>query len=230
MLDFEYMKRFLFVFFILYHVISACCQQFTQSEIVQHLQKSGLVNVKSIDTGIVVNLKYASADNFTGQNLYGDFCEAYLQAEVAVMLGIAQKKLKEKHRNWNLIVYDAVRPRSVQQKMWNVVKNTYWKNYVSSPARISMHSYGVAVDLSIIDEHGKPIDMGTSFDDFSEKSQPRHETKFLQAKKLTQQQINNRLTLRNAMKSAGFRSIRNEWWHFEAMTREQVQTKYKPVD
>jgi D-alanyl-D-alanine dipeptidase len=224
------MKKFLFSILLLSLSATVFCQQYTQSETAQQLQKAGLVNIKDIDTNIVVELKYATSDNFTGENLYGDFREAYLQPEVAKMLGEAQKQLKQKHRNWNLIVYDAARPRSVQQKKWNVVKNTNWKNYVASPASISMHSYGVAVDLSIIDEHGKPIDMGADFDDFSAKSEPRYEQKFLKEKKLTQQQVNNRLILRNAMKSAGFRPIQNEWWHFDAMTREQAKAKYTPID
>ena len=224
------MRKFLFAILILSCSVAVFCQQLTQSEKAQKLQAAGLVSITSIDTNIVVELKYSTTDNFTGQNLYGDFQEAYLQPEVAKMLGVAQKQLKDIHSKWNLIVYDAARPRSVQQKMWDVVKNTNWKNYVASPASISMHSYGVAVDLSIVDEYGKPIDMGTPFDDFSEKSEPRHENKFLQEKQLTQEQINNRLLLRNIMKNAGFRPINNEWWHFDAMTREQAKAKYTPID
>lgn len=206
------------------------CQQTAESETAKKMHEIGLVNIKTIDKTIVVDLKYATGDNFTGKNMYGDFCEAYLQPEVAKMLANAQKKLKEKHKNWRIVIYDAARPRSVQQKMWEVVKNSNWKNYVANPSRISMHSYGVAVDVSIVDEYGKAIDMGAEFDEFTEKSQPRYEQKFLHEKKLTQQQVNNRLVLRNVMKSAGFRAIQNEWWHFEAMTREQAKQKYKPID
>ncbi|MDR2125373.1 MAG: M15 family metallopeptidase [Prevotellaceae bacterium] len=225
------MKKILWILLIISQLAAgAFCQQSTESATAQKLQKIGLVNIKTVDTSIIVDLKYATGDNFTGKNLYGDFCEAYLQPEVAKMLANAQKKIKEKHKNWNIVIYDATRPRSVQQKMWDVVKNSNWKNYVASPSRISMHSYGVAVDVGIADEQGNAIDMGSGFDEFTEKSQPRYEQKFLQEKKLTQQQINNRLILRNAMKSAGFRHIQNEWWHFEAMTREQAKQKYKPVD
>ncbi|MDR1983402.1 MAG: M15 family metallopeptidase [Prevotellaceae bacterium] len=224
------MKRCLFVLLILNFAFAAFCQQSAESETAQRLHKIGLINIKTIDKDIVVDLKYATTDNFTGKNMYGDFREAYLQPEVAKMLASAQKKLREKHNDWNIIIYDAARPRSVQQKMWDVVKNTDWKNYVASPTRISMHSYGVAVDVGIVDTQGNIIDMGTGFDEFTEKSQPRYEQKFLQEKKLTRQQINNRLVLRNAMKSAGFRSIQNEWWHFEAMTREQAKQKHKPID
>ncbi|MDR2650958.1 MAG: M15 family metallopeptidase [Prevotellaceae bacterium] len=224
------MKKFVLILLISQFALTAFCQQSDESQTAKNLQKIGLVNIKTIDKTIVVDLKYATTDNFTGKNLYGDFCEACLQPEVAKMLANAQKKLKEKHANWSIVIYDAVRPRSVQQKMWEVVKNTDWQKYVSSPSRISMHSYGVAVDVGIVDEKGNAIDMGTGFDEFTEKSQPRHEQKFLLQKQLTQQQINNRLVLRNAMKSAGFRSIQNEWWHFEAMTREQAQQKYKPID
>jgi D-alanyl-D-alanine dipeptidase len=224
-----YMKKFLFLLLLSHFTLAVFCQQ-SESATAKRLQKIGLINIKTIDKDIVVDLKYATTDNFTGKNMYGDFCEAYLQPEAARMLANAQKNLKAKHKGWNIVVYDATRPRSVQQKMWNVVKNSDWKNYVASPSRISMHSYGVAVDVGIMDEHGNAVDMGTGFDEFTEKSQPRYEQKFLQEKQLTRQQINNRLILRNAMKSAGFRSIQNEWWHFEAMTREQAQQKYKPID
>jgi len=224
------MRKFLFTLLLLTFSFAAFCQQTEQSEKAQQLQEAGLVNIKDIDPDIVIDLKYATTDNFTGINLYGDFNEAYLQPEVAKMLGEAQKKLKEKHSDWNLIVYDVARPRSVQQRMWDMVKNTNWKNYVANPSWISMHSFGVAVDLSIVDEQGIPIDMGTEFDEFTEMAEPRHEARFLQEKKLTQQQVNNRLLLRNIMKSVGFRSINNEWWHFDAMTHEQAKAKYPPID
>ncbi|MDR1199510.1 MAG: M15 family metallopeptidase [Prevotellaceae bacterium] len=224
------MKKFLIILLISQSVLTAFCQQPAESETAKRLYKIGLVNIKTIDTTIVVNLKYATNDNFTGENMYGDFCEACLQPDAAEMLVNAQKKLKETNKNWNIVIYDAARPRSVQQKMWEVVKDTDWKNYVASPSRISMHSYGVAVDAGIVDEKGNAVDMGAEFDEFTEKSQPRHEQRLLKEKKLTRQQVNNRLILRNAMKSAGFRSIQNEWWHFEAMTREQAMQKYKPID
>lgn len=224
------MKRFLFVLFLCQFALTAFCQQSAESATAKRLQKIGLVNIKTIDKTVAVDLKYATNDNFMGENMYGDFCEAYLQPEVAEMLANAQKKLKEKHKNWSIVIYDAARPRSVQQKMWEVVKNSDWEKYVANPSRISMHSYGVAVDAGIVDEYGNTVDMGAGFDEFTEKSQPRYEQKFLQEKKLTHQQVNNRLVLRNAMKSAGFRSIQNEWWHFEAMTREQAKQKYKPID
>ncbi|MDR3226101.1 MAG: M15 family metallopeptidase [Prevotellaceae bacterium] len=224
------MKKFLLIFLISHLAVITFCQQSTESETAKRLQKAGLVNIKTLDKEIVIDLKYATTDNFTGKNMYGDFNEAFLQPEVATMLVNAQKKLKEKHNDWNLIIYDAARPRSVQQKMWEVVKNTDWQKYVTSPTRISMHSYGVAVDIGIVDAQGNLVDMGAGFDEFTEKSQPRYEQKFLQEKKLTQQQINNRLILRNAMKSAGFKHIQNEWWHFEAMPREQAKQKYKAIE
>lgn len=224
------MRKFLFILLISLFAPTIFCQQSAESETAKRLYTAGLVNIKTADSTIVVDLKYATTDNFVGKNMYGDFTEAYLQPDAAKMLANAQKKLKQTNRNWSIVVYDAARPRSVQQRMWEVVKDTDWKNYVASPSRISMHSYGVAVDVGIVDENGNAVDMGTAFDEFTEKSQPRYEQRFLQENKLTEQQINNRLILRNAMQAAGFRTIRNEWWHFEAMTREQAKQKYKPID
>jgi D-alanyl-D-alanine dipeptidase len=206
------------------------CQILPESKEAYDMKKAGLINIQSLDATIVVELKYASSDNFLKTNVYGTLREAYLQPDAAEKLVKAQKILKSEHPNLSIIVYDAVRPRSVQQKMWDIVRNTPDRKYVSSPGRISMHSYGVAADVSIIDENGIPIDMGAGFDEFSEISEPRHEKRFLQEKKLTQQHIDNRNILRNAMTKAGYTYIQNEWWHFQSESRDSAARKYNPVD
>ena len=194
------------------------------------MMRDGLTNVRDVDSSIVVRLMYAEADNFVGERMYGTLREAMLQPEAARKLAQASKALKKKHPFYSIIVYDAARPRKIQRIMWNKVKGTPKSRYVASPGRISMHSYGVAVDVSILDRYGRPLDMGTPVDYLGEPAEPRREQEFLKSGKLTRKQIDNRLLLRNTMKDAGFRSISNEWWHFEACTREEAQRRYKPVD
>lgn len=87
-----------------------------------YLDSLGLVNVGRMDPTLKIDLMYTRADNFTGKVLYEDLQEAYLHPEAAKALLQAQKWLKELYPGYSLIIYDAVRPMSVQQKMWNVVK------------------------------------------------------------------------------------------------------------
>ena len=86
------------------------------------LAKQGYVNVKDVDKSIRVSLMYARADNFCGRVLYGDLKEAYLHPKAAAALKRAQAYLKTLRPDLSLKIYDASRPMSIQQKMWNVVK------------------------------------------------------------------------------------------------------------
>jgi D-alanyl-D-alanine dipeptidase len=194
------------------------------------LKKAGLVDIRDLDSSIVVHLLYATEDNFVGEQMYKSLREAFLQTEAAKKLVLAQKYLKQINADYKLIVYDAARPQWAQEIMWNKVKNTPMKRYVASPARISMHTYGVAVDVSILDSDGKELDMGTEVDFLGALAEPKHEAKYLASGELTREQVKNRDLLRTVMKKAGFRGISNEWWHFEACTRTEAQSKYKPVN
>jgi D-alanyl-D-alanine dipeptidase len=193
------------------------------------LKNAGLVDIRDLDSSIVVNLLYATENNFVGERMYMSLREAYLQIEAANKLILAQKYLKQINPNYCLIVYDAARPQWAQKIMWNKVKNTPMKRYVSSPQRISMHTYGVAVDVSIIDENNNELDMGTPVDFLGALAEPKNESQYLNSGKLTVKQVNNRDLLRTVMKKAGFNGISNEWWHFEAFSRTETQKKYTPI-
>ena len=193
------------------------------------MKKAGWVNVKDADSTIKVKLIYSCADNFTGQIIYDNLEDAMLQPFAAKKLAAAQKELRKQYPGHSLVVFDAGRTRRAQQIMWDAVKGTPESKYVSSPKRISMHSYGVAVDVSIIDSNDNELDMGTPVDFLGPQAEPRREKEMLESGKLTLKQINNRNILRNVMQKAGFRRISNEWWHFEACTREEAEAKYKPV-
>ena len=114
--------------------------------------------------------------------------------------------------------------------MWNVVKGTKRQRYVSNPARGGgMHNYGLAVDISIIDAKGHPLDMGTPFDHLGPLSGITNEASFVKSGKLTAAQRNNRLLLRRVMKSAGFKPLPSEWWHFNYCSRSYAKAHYKPI-
>jgi D-alanyl-D-alanine dipeptidase len=193
------------------------------------LERAGLVNIRDLDSSILVRLLYATENNFVGKQMYKSLREAYLQADAANRLVAAQQYLKQINPDLKLIVYDAARPQWAQEIMWNRVKNTPMRKYVASPQRISMHTYGVAVDVSIMDKNDRELDMGTPVDFLGAPAEPKNEAKYLASGELTHVQIENRKLLRTVMKKAGFGGIPNEWWHFEAFTRAEAQKKYVPI-
>ena len=204
--------------------------QCEKSTMAQYLDSLGFVNIAVEDPSIRINLKYATADNFVGEVLYKDLHEAYLHPKAMECLKKAQANLKEKHPNYSLIVYDAARPMSVQQQMWNKVKTTKNKNYVSNPANGGgLHNYGLAVDISIVDENGKALDMGTPFDFFGIEAHTSDEPTLVAKGKITEEQRQNRLLLRGVMREAGFRPLQSEWWHFNYCSRAEAKKNFKAI-
>ncbi|MBL0329431.1 MAG: M15 family metallopeptidase [Bacteroidetes bacterium] len=201
-------------------------------EMEKSMMGAGLVDVRTMDTSIVVDLKYSTCNNFLGLDMYGDFNKCYLQPDVAAKLSCAQEILKSKFPFYNLIVYDAVRARSVQRKMWDTISVPYSERskYVSNPNNGSLHNFGAAVDISIIDEHGIELDMGTPYDYFGELAYPREEERMLDEGKLTHIQLLNRSLLREVMESAGFMGITTEWWHFNSCYRTEAYEKYTIIE
>ncbi len=194
--------------------------------------KSGLVDIKNVIPEVYVELKYSTTDNFFGQDVYGDLLNCYLQPEVAEMLKIAHDELKRKHPELTFLIYDGVRPLSVQQILWdNLDKPDDVKPlYVADPKVGGLHNYGVAVDLTLADQAtGEALDMGTSYDYFGFPAYPDREAQMLKEGKITQNHINNREILRNAMFYAGFKGIGSEWWHFNAFSRVEAAKKYSLV-
>ena len=192
--------------------------------------KSGLVDVNHLDPEIAVKLKYSSTDNFTGANLYGGLQRAYLQREAAEMLAKASARLRELYPGYRLLVADAARPLSVQKVMYSFVKNTPRQWYIANPGRTSIHNYGAAVDLTILDSSGEKLDMGTPLDYFGPLAEPRREQEFLESGKLTEDQVANRGKLRDVMIYAGFIPLSIEWWHFNAFNRETTLSRYELIE
>lgn len=189
-----------------------------------------LIDIKTVNPEILVYLVYSTPDNFTGKDLYANISTCYLRKEAALKLDKAQKYLNRLNKGYHLLVYDGLRPRSVQYAMWNILKGSTKQKYVANPKTGSIHNYGVAVDLTITDEYGMPIDMGTPFDFFGQLAQPRYEAKFLKSGKLTPKQIKNRELLRDVMTHAGFKGISIEWWHFNAFSIRECRDRFKIID
>lgn len=191
---------------------------------------SRLVSIHDVDSTILVDLKYASTDNFTGTVLYNGFDGAYLQKDVAVMLAEAHRQLKTLNPDLRLLVYDAVRPLSVQRTMWDHVKDTKYHRYVASPDRLGLHNFGAAVDITLADVRGQPLDMGTPFDHFGRAAGINDEAGLVKQGLLNQTQVRNRQLLRQVMRAAGFQSISGEWWHFNACSLTEAKRRYAVVD
>jgi zinc D-Ala-D-Ala dipeptidase len=201
------------------------------SPLEQQLIQKGLINVRNLDQSIIVDLKYARTDNFMGTNVYGDFTDAYLRPEAARKLVEANRILQERHPTLRILVADAFRPRSIQHKMWQHVVDTPMQPYVANPYSGSLHNHGGAVDVTLYDmEAEEPLDMGTPLDYFGPLAQPRLESKFLREGKLSEEQIKNRLILRNAMIAAGWRVLQIEWWHFDAFSRDHIRRNYSIIE
>lgn len=194
------------------------------------LVEMGLVDVQSADPSIKVDLKYSTTDNFMDKDAYGDLNRCFLQKEVVEMLAKAQKALKKEHPNYGLIVFDGARPFTVQKRMWDIVKGTDAAHYVAKPdAKGSMHNYGCAVDLGIMDDKGALLDMGTKFDHLGREARTDIEADLIKEKVISQKQLENRLILRKAMEAQGFQVLKREWWHFNAFPDAVVLSKYKKI-
>ena len=172
---------------------------------------------------------YARADNFVGEKMYG-FSEAYLHPTAARAVKKANALLRKINPSLRLIIYDAARPMSVQRKMWNKVKGTRQQNYVSNPANGGgLHNYGLAVDVSIVDNKGDTLTMGTLVDALTPLSHIDKEAALVKAGRLTSEAVRNRELLRRVMREAGFRSLRSEWWHFNFTTRADARANYRVI-
>ena len=188
-----------------------------------------LVDIQTLDSTVRVDLKYSSTDNFMKKRLYFDIDKAYLQKTIAQRIVKCNTYLKTINSNYRLLIYDAARPRSIQQAMWDALDTIPVKErtkFVSNPANGSVHNYAAAVDLTICDKNGKALDMGAGYDDIRLIAYPCKEGYFLKNGMLTKKQIDNRKLLRKVLTSQEFINIPTEWWHFNGVTRKQAKALY----
>jgi D-alanyl-D-alanine dipeptidase len=179
--------------------------------------------------GIAVDLRYATENNFVGRDLYSPFDCAWLHRIAAGALEQVVAWLAAARPGATALVLDALRPQRVQQQLWDALAGTDLQMYLANPERGSIHSFGMALDITILDEAGRELDMGTGFDDLTERSHPALETAMLARGELTPAHIANRQLLRDAMFQAGFHGIGTEWWHYDCGDRDVVRRTFRRV-
>lgn len=189
---------------------------------------AGFRHLSSI-AGIGIDLRYGTPNNFVGRDFYGDLDCAWLHKNAADALETASKSLRSARPDLQLLVLDALRPQRVQEALWQALKGTPLTMYLANPIAGSIHSFGMAVDVTLADASGAELDMGTPFDDLTELSHPGLEEGYFLQGQLTESQIANRHLLRDLMTGSGYRGISTEWWHFDFGDRQQVRAKYQRV-
>ncbi|MRT25552.1 D-alanyl-D-alanine dipeptidase [Enterobacteriaceae bacterium RIT697] len=148
------------------------------------------------------DLKYATAYNIAGYAIYQ---EAKALLHPAAADALAKSIEIARLAGFSLLVLDAYRPQQAQWHLWDACPD---KDYVVPPAQGSNHSRGVAIDLTLLDAQGQPLDMGTAFDAMEVESHPYHPNVPAEAQR-------NRLLLNAIMFGGGFVAMPTEWWHFE---------------
>ena len=192
--------------------------------------EAGLIDVHVIDKSIKVDLVNSDTKkNYFRENFYDGLTKAYLREEVAKKLSNAQKHLKSKFPGYSILIMDAARPRSVSQLMYDKMKGTKFEKFVANPKKGSMHNYGIAVDVTIVDENGKEIDMGFSPFYRSDLSIYWGYAK-LKMFGLNEKQKKNRNLLSNVMKKVGFIPLSYEWWHFNGMPKDKARKRYQIIE
>ena len=161
-----------------------------------------LVDVSTVIPDAVIDIRYATADNFTGAVLYPKaVCK--LRRAVAARLAKAAARLRRQQRR--LVIWDCYRPRSIQQVLWDRVEDP---RYVADPKLGSRHNRGAAIDVALADNTGKLLAMPTKFDEFTRAA---HRRRALAGRRGAEAR-----RLSRAMTAAGFVPMPTEWWHFDA--------------
>ncbi len=170
------------------------------------------VDLALIDPRIIIEMRYASENNFLRVPLY-PVNKCFLRRKVAHKLSTVQDWLEK--RGKRLKIFDGYRPLHVQRKFWEFLPD---ERYVASPEKGSVHNRGAAVDLTLLDSSGYEVMMPTAFDDFTEKA---HWAFY----DLSVEALANRALLRRAMELRGFNIHPHEWWHYN-----DVDWKMYPIE
>ncbi len=165
---------------------------------------AGFVDVRSVVPDAIIDLRYATADNFVGVQLYPSNARCLVHESLAPGLTAAAAALRA--QGATLVFWDCYRPHEVQVRMFEAVPNPAWVAKPGPYARSHESARSVDVTITLA---GRPVDMGTGFDDFTARA-----TAFA-TDGLTAQQQANRAVLRNAMAAGGLAVYSGEWWHFD---------------
>jgi D-alanyl-D-alanine dipeptidase len=176
----------------------------------------GLVDVGASDPELLLDIRYASEDNFLGRAVY-DAPRCLLVWDAAERLREAERRLRAE--GYALVVWDCYRPRSVQYAMWEILPDP---DYVADPDKGSRHNRGAAVDVGLRALDGREIVLPTAHDDFT----PRAHR---DATDLPAGAIASRERLERAMIAAGWIPLPTEWWHFDAPGWERYPLRDDPL-
>lgn len=179
---------------------------------------------------VAVDLRYVGMRNFVGRDLYGTLDCAWLHRLAAEGLERSAALLALEAPGHRLLVLDALRPHRVQVQLWDHLDGTGLRQYVADPARGSIHSFGMALDATLIDATGRELDMGSGFDEMTELSHPKLEAQHLASGALTPTQLRHRELLRRVLTAGNFNGIDNEWWHFDMLDRQHVRQHFTRID
>ncbi|WP_310377715.1 M15 family metallopeptidase [Flavobacterium sp.] len=159
------------------------------------------VNLSDYSNEFILDLKYATDDNFLKSKMY-ECGTCFLRLKTLNNLIEANKEFKKK--GYKIKLFDCYRPLQVQRKMWALVPNP---EYVANPTKGSIHNRGGAVDITLVDEAGNELDMGSAFDFFGAASSHFY-------KELPKEVLKNRQLLKKIMLRHNFESFDSEWWHY----------------
>lgn len=162
-----------------------------------------LVDIKTVNRNILLDIRYATTNNFLKRKLYPS-ARCLLRSSVAQKLSQVQQNLEK--IGLGLKVYDCYRPLSVTRQMWEAMPDP---RYVANPAQGSRHNRGAAVDVTLVDRNGKELEMPTEFDNFTEKAYRDYQGGSAASRKNSQ-------LLEKVMREGGFVPLATEWWHFDA--------------
>jgi len=179
---------------------------------------------------VAVDLRYVGMRNFVGRDLYGTLDCAWLHRLAAEGLERSAALLALEAPGHRLLILDALRPHRVQVQLWDHLDGTGLRQYVADPARGSIHSFGMALDATLIDATGRELDMGSGFDEMTELSHPKLEAQHLASGTLTPAQLQHRELLRRVLTAGNFNGIDNEWWHFDMLDRQHVRQHFTRID
>ncbi|HTQ64804.1 MAG TPA: M15 family metallopeptidase [Puia sp.] len=172
-----------------------------------------MTDLQSSVPGIVLDLRYATTNNFMGRRMYPENTRhSFLRLQAVKSLVLVQKELNT--MGYGLKIFDAYRPYSVTEQFWELVHDD---RYVADPSKGSGHNRGIAVDLTIINlKTKKEIKMPTGFDNFSDSA--HHD--FM---KLPDDVLKNRKLLKETMEKYGFIAFETEWWHYSLPNPEKYE-------
>lgn len=168
-----------------------------------------LIEITPQTHDVRIDLKYATADNFTGTPVYAAEARCYLHPEAEAAFSRAVKLAST--QGYRFLIFDAYRPPEAQWKLW---EHTPDPNFLADPRRGSPHSRGTAIDLTLCRWDWTPLDMGTAFDAFTPLSHHGNQQVHAEAQR-------NRLLLMGIMTTAGWDFYRNEWWHYQLFNSRQ---------